>query len=148
MTCQEIVELVTDYLERALDSETAAIFEEHINFCDGCEAYVGRCAPRSRPSAAIEPEDLPAATLTGLLAASGSGSARDRLQVPAPRGHDGLLPFRWPLPGDGPGAVGGGGGRPCCSGIHACRPGDLSYWVGQTLYEIELGGEIVEERTR
>ena len=40
--CQEIVELVTDYLEHALDSETATQFEEHINFCDGCEAYLGQ----------------------------------------------------------------------------------------------------------
>jgi hypothetical protein len=42
VTCQEIVELITDYLERALDAETAALFEEHINFCDGCEAYLGQ----------------------------------------------------------------------------------------------------------
>ena len=48
VTCQEIVELVTDYLEHALDSETAAAFEEHINFCDGCEAYLGQDAHRDR----------------------------------------------------------------------------------------------------
>jgi hypothetical protein len=37
---------------------------------------------------------------------------------------------------------------PCHSGIHACRPSDLPYWVGRTLHEIELDGEIVEERTK
>jgi hypothetical protein len=56
--------------------------------------------------------------------------------------------FRWPLPGDQPGAWVEAPVDPCFSGIHACRPGDLSYWVGDTLYEIELDGEIVEERTK
>jgi anti-sigma factor RsiW len=39
-TCQEIVELVTDYLEGALDAGQATLFEEHMNFCDGCEWYL------------------------------------------------------------------------------------------------------------
>ena len=56
--------------------------------------------------------------------------------------------FRWPLPGDEPGPWVEAPVDPCRSGIHACRPGDLSYWVGQTLYEIELDGEIVEERNK
>ena len=37
---------------------------------------------------------------------------------------------------------------PCRSGIHACRPSDLPYWVGRTLYEVELDGDVVEERTK
>jgi hypothetical protein len=37
---------------------------------------------------------------------------------------------------------------PCRSGIHACRPSDLPYWVGRTLHEVELDGAIVEERTK
>jgi len=56
--------------------------------------------------------------------------------------------FSWPLPGSEPGPWVEAPVDPCCSGIHACRPGDLSYWVGPTLYEIELDGEIVEERTK
>jgi anti-sigma factor RsiW len=39
-TCQEIVELVTDYLEGALGAGEATLFEEHMNFCDGCEWYL------------------------------------------------------------------------------------------------------------
>jgi hypothetical protein len=34
---------------------------------------------------------------------------------------------------------------PCRSGVHACRLGDLPYWLGPALYEIELDGEIVEQ---
>ncbi len=56
--------------------------------------------------------------------------------------------FSWPLPGNEPGPWVEAPVDPCCTGIHACRPGDLSYWVGPTLYEIELDGEIVEERTK
>jgi hypothetical protein len=37
---------------------------------------------------------------------------------------------------------------PCHSGIHACRAGDLPYWAGRHLYEIELGGDITEETTK
>jgi hypothetical protein len=34
MTCVEVVELVTDYLEGGLTSEERERFEEHIGFCD------------------------------------------------------------------------------------------------------------------
>lgn len=37
---------------------------------------------------------------------------------------------------------------PCRSGIHACRAGDLPYWAGRHLYEIELDGAITEETTK
>jgi anti-sigma factor RsiW len=40
MTCQELVELVTDYLEGALGPEDARRFEAHVAACPGCETYV------------------------------------------------------------------------------------------------------------
>jgi anti-sigma factor RsiW len=40
LSCQELVELVTDYLEGALSEEERARFEEHIGRCDGCGAYL------------------------------------------------------------------------------------------------------------
>ena len=40
LSCQEVVELVTGYLEHTLDPHTHGLFEEHINFCDGCETYL------------------------------------------------------------------------------------------------------------
>jgi hypothetical protein len=52
--------------------------------------------------------------------------------------------FRWPLPEHEPGAWVDAAVDPCRSGIHACRPRDLPFWVGRDMYEIELGGEIVE----
>jgi anti-sigma factor RsiW len=40
LSCQELVELVTDYLEGALSEEEAVRFESHIGRCDGCHAYL------------------------------------------------------------------------------------------------------------
>jgi len=40
LTCRELVELVTDYLEGALAPVEAQRFEAHIDHCDGCRAYL------------------------------------------------------------------------------------------------------------
>jgi anti-sigma factor RsiW len=40
MTCQELVELVTDYLEGELGPEDAARFEAHVAACPGCAVYL------------------------------------------------------------------------------------------------------------
>jgi hypothetical protein len=63
-------------------------------------------------------------------------------------GTSAFTAFRWPLPEDGPGPWVEAAVEPCRSGLHACRPADLPYWAGARLYEIELDGEIVEERTK
>ena len=40
MTCRELVELVTDYLEHALEAGERERFERHISECDDCTAYL------------------------------------------------------------------------------------------------------------
>ena len=40
LSCQELVELVTDYFEGALSPADTARFEAHIAGCDGCTLYV------------------------------------------------------------------------------------------------------------
>jgi predicted anti-sigma-YlaC factor YlaD len=40
LNCQEVIELVTDYLEQALLPEKQAQFEEHIETCPGCGTYL------------------------------------------------------------------------------------------------------------
>jgi len=40
LSCQELVELVTDYLEGALSAEQRARFDAHLEPCRGCTAYV------------------------------------------------------------------------------------------------------------
>jgi anti-sigma factor RsiW len=40
LSCQELVELVTDYLEGALSEEEGLRFEDHIGRCAGCKVYL------------------------------------------------------------------------------------------------------------
>jgi hypothetical protein len=42
ISCQEVVELVTDYLEAALPAEETALLEQHLNFCEGCVWYLNQ----------------------------------------------------------------------------------------------------------
>lgn len=42
LTCQEFVELVTDYLEGVLPLTERARFEAHISDCDYCLYYLGQ----------------------------------------------------------------------------------------------------------
>jgi hypothetical protein len=69
VTCQEIVELVTDYLEHALPAGEATLFEQHINFCDGCEWYVDQMRTTVAAVSRIEDDDVPPQTRKRLLTA-------------------------------------------------------------------------------
>ncbi|HEX6819644.1 MAG TPA: zf-HC2 domain-containing protein [Ktedonobacterales bacterium] len=40
LSCQELVELVTLYLDHALSAEDAARFDEHLSLCRGCRTYL------------------------------------------------------------------------------------------------------------
>ncbi|MGH8969780.1 MAG: anti-sigma factor family protein [Actinomycetes bacterium] len=40
ISCQQLVELVTDYLEGVLDDGTRAEIEAHLALCPGCDDYL------------------------------------------------------------------------------------------------------------
>src|SRR6266542_3248172 len=40
LTCRELVEIVTDYLEGALPAKQRIEFEKHLVMCDGCAIYL------------------------------------------------------------------------------------------------------------
>ncbi len=42
LACNELVELVTDYLEGALSEAERARFEAHLRLCEGCSNYLGQ----------------------------------------------------------------------------------------------------------
>ncbi|WP_329004776.1 zf-HC2 domain-containing protein [Kribbella sp. NBC_00709] len=69
MTCAELVELVTAYLDGALDPETEQRFAEHLTVCDGCEIYVEQMRRTIAEVGQVEPQSLSAATRDGLLEA-------------------------------------------------------------------------------
>ena len=65
-----------------------------------------------------------------------------------PDGTSVFTGFSWPLPNDGPGDWIQAEVVACRSGIHACLPKHLPLWAGQTLYEVELAGDVVDDRTK
>ena len=69
ITCQEVVELVTDYLDRTLPPEEATLFEQHVNFCDGCEWYLDEMRTTISAVGRIEEAAVPPETRDKLLMA-------------------------------------------------------------------------------
>ena len=57
-SCQELVELVTDYLEGALSPGDLRRFEEHISVCDACTEYLRQLRETIRVVGMITPDDL------------------------------------------------------------------------------------------
>ena len=67
ISCQELVELVTDYLDGALPPGERARFESHIADCDGCRAYLEQIRVTIRLSGTLRPEQLDPAAEEALL---------------------------------------------------------------------------------
>ena len=67
MDCNELVELVTAYLDDALDPETRARFESHLMYCDGCENYLQQFKTTVRTVGKIGDEELDPAFRNRLL---------------------------------------------------------------------------------
>ena len=59
LTCKEVVEIVTDYLEGALSPEDRARFDEHLATCDGCTHYVEQMRETIRLSGMVTEEQIP-----------------------------------------------------------------------------------------
>jgi anti-sigma factor RsiW len=58
MPCQELVEVVTDYLEGRLSPVDRARFEEHIADCEYCETYLEQMHQTIRTLGRIPEESL------------------------------------------------------------------------------------------
>jgi hypothetical protein len=69
ISCAEVVELVTEYLERALPPEEMALFEQHLNFCEGCIVYVEQIRATAKTVGRVREEDVPPETKEKLLTA-------------------------------------------------------------------------------
>jgi anti-sigma factor RsiW len=69
LTCREVVELVTDYLDGTLPAGAAAGVRAHLEECAGCEAYVEQLRQTVRALAAAPLPVLPEQTRLDLLAA-------------------------------------------------------------------------------
>jgi anti-sigma factor RsiW len=66
LTCQEFVELVSTFLDGALDEDTERRFVDHLADCPGCDAYLDQFRQTIGALGKLPPESL-------------SPDARDRL---------------------------------------------------------------------
>jgi anti-sigma factor RsiW len=69
LSCQEIVELVTDYLEGALEPEEHASVEQHLVGCTKCDAYLDQLRTTIRLVGRVDAASLSAETRRGLVEA-------------------------------------------------------------------------------
>lgn len=69
LSCQEFVELVTDYFEGVLDADATTRFDEHRALCPGCETYLQQMQETVSRLGEITVESLPEEMLSTLLSA-------------------------------------------------------------------------------
>jgi anti-sigma factor RsiW len=58
MTCKELVELVTEYLEGTLPNATRIRMESHLSGCDGCTHYLEQMRQTIRLTGRLGEESL------------------------------------------------------------------------------------------
>jgi predicted anti-sigma-YlaC factor YlaD len=71
--CIEMVEVITDWMEGALDDDTGAAVEEHLAICPDCIAYLDQlrtAATLAGRLAAGDPPEAPPADLRARLVAA------------------------------------------------------------------------------
>jgi anti-sigma factor RsiW len=69
LSCRELVELVTDYLEERLSAVDRRRFDGHLAGCGGCRTYVEQLRATVRLSGRVREEDLEPTTRDALLRA-------------------------------------------------------------------------------
>jgi anti-sigma factor RsiW len=69
LSCQEVVELLGDYLEGAMAPADRARLEEHLGDCEGCAAHLEQLRATVRLTGRLSREAVPPETMAPLLAA-------------------------------------------------------------------------------
>jgi anti-sigma factor RsiW len=58
ITCKELVEVVTDYLEGRMPADRRLLFEEHVAFCSWCQTYLDQMRQTIRITGTLTEDDL------------------------------------------------------------------------------------------
>jgi len=66
-SCQQVVELVTDYLEDGLDPDQRLAFEQHVAVCPPCRGYFSQLRLIARTAGTLSEEDVPEPLRESLL---------------------------------------------------------------------------------
>lgn len=59
LTCHEVVDIITDYLEDALPPADRRRVEEHLAICDGCTTYLEQMRETIRLTGMLTEEQIP-----------------------------------------------------------------------------------------
>ena len=59
LTCHEVIEIITDYLENAMPAHDRRRVEEHLAICDGCTAYLEQMRETIRLTGMLTEEQVP-----------------------------------------------------------------------------------------
>lgn len=73
IACREVVELVSDYLDEALDLDLREALELHLAFCDPCDRYVEQVRAGIRLTGRLGETPLPPELESRLLEALREG---------------------------------------------------------------------------
>jgi anti-sigma factor RsiW len=76
MTCHELVEAITNYLEGALPEAERARLDHHLAICPGCQAYLEQMRVTIRLTGRLTEEALPLEGRDEILAAFTTWRAR------------------------------------------------------------------------
>ena len=68
-TCQELAELITDYLEGMLAPEQHALFDLHISECPDCTLYIEQMRTTILTAGRVRVDDIPPTVRDELLVA-------------------------------------------------------------------------------
>jgi predicted anti-sigma-YlaC factor YlaD len=69
MTCHEVIELLSTYIEGGLTGDDRRRVDEHLALCDGCTTYLEQMRETIRLSGMVTEEQVPEDEKTALLAA-------------------------------------------------------------------------------
>ena len=69
LTCKELTEVLTDYLEGVMPLEERARFEAHLALCEGCVTYVEHMRQVISTVHELRPDDIEATAPNDLLEA-------------------------------------------------------------------------------
>ena len=69
LTCHEVIDLLTDYVEDALPAQERRRVEAHLATCDGCTTYLEQVRKTIRLTGMLTEEQIPEEEKRRLLAA-------------------------------------------------------------------------------
>lgn len=151
-SCREFVEEVTAYHEGVLARADRDRFEEHHLICPPCREYSRQLRLTADLLAGLRrdggPVPPPAEPSPASPAPRPGSGYRRAVKFLGPGAVAPISGAAWPVPSDGaPGDWVGSDDEaaPSATGVHACRPEDMPYWLDDELWTVELDGAVAED---